>query len=315
MTETIAPTPPTGARTARVGGRRSTDRTLLIWNPSAGGGSKKDMAVRRKTLEKVLADHGVDAELFESDSEASTERRVDEAIDEGYGTIVAAGGDGTVRSVAFKLLGSEVALGILPLGTAMNVARSLGIPLELEAAAAVLATGSVKPIDVGEVRGRPFLEIASIGLGAEVLAVATEVSEGRLSVAFDLLRHAWRYPRTSIRLQLDGREVRGHAPSLAVANGQYTGRGIHLAPAARPDDGRFDVLVFEGFGGLELATHLVRALLGRSWDPRIRHYRAAKVRVSTRRPLPVRLDSQDLGSTPVELVTRQGALRVIAPEG
>ena len=112
---------------------------------------------------------------------------------------------------------------------------------------------------------------------------------------------------------MDGREIQGHAPSLAIANGQYTGRGIHLAPAARLDDGRFDVLVFEGFGGFELAGHLLRALIGRPSDPRIRRYRGATVRVTTRRPLPVRLDSQDLGTTPVELVTRPSALRVITP--
>ncbi len=235
------------------------------------------------------------------------------SLDEGFDAIVAAGGDGTVRSVAFQLLDRDAVLGILPLGTAMNVARSLGIPLEPEAAAEILATGSVTPIDVGDVRGQPFLEIASIGLGAEVLAVATEVQKGRFSVAFDLLRDAWRYPRTRIRLQLDGREIRAHAPSLAIANGPYTGRGIHLAPDARLDDGRFDVLAFDGFGGFQLAIHFIRALVGRTWDPRIRRYRAAKVRVSTRRPLPVRLDSQDLGSTPVELVSRPGALRVIAP--
>lgn len=284
---------------------------LVIWNGAARGAAADTEA--RQKVQQSLDRHGVTAEIFESPSEAATSERVETALGEGFDAIVAAGGDGTVRSVAFQLLDRNAVLGILPLGTAMNVARSLGIPLELDAAAEVLATGSVSPIDVGEVRGQPFLEIASIGLGAEVLAGAIEVGEGRLHVAFDLFRRAWRYRRTRVRLQLDGREVRGRAPSLAVANGQYTGRGIHLAPAARLDDGRFDVLVFEGFGGLELATHFVRALIGRSWDPRIRRYRAATVRVSTRRPLPVRLDSQDLGTTPVELVTRPGALRVIAP--
>jgi YegS/Rv2252/BmrU family lipid kinase len=282
---------------------------LVIWNGSAGSA---DNEAARQQVQQTLAGHGVAAEIFDSPSEPATAERVNAALGQGFDAIVAAGGDGTVRSVAFQLLDRDAVLGILPLGTAMNVARSLGIPLHPEAAAEILATGSVVAIDVGEVRGRPFLEIASIGLGAEVLAVATEVKEGRLRIAFDLLRRAWRYPRTRVTLELDGREVGGRAPSLAVANGQYTGRGIHLAPDARIDDGRFDVLIFEGFGGLDLATHFVRALLGRPWDPRIRRYRAAKVRVTTRRPLPVRLDSQDLGSTPVELVTRRGALRVIS---
>jgi diacylglycerol kinase family enzyme len=196
----------------------------------------------------------------------------------------------------------------------MNVARSLEIPLELEGAAKVLAEGTVRAIDVGMVRGQPFLEIASIGLGAEVLAGATHVDEGRLHAAVEVARGALRYRRTRVRLQLDGREVRGHALMLTVANGPYTGRAIGLAPSARIDDGKFDVLFYQGFGALGFAAHLVRVLLGRPHDERIRHYRAATVRVSSRRPLPIRLDSQDLGTTPVELVTRPGALRVIAPQ-
>jgi diacylglycerol kinase family enzyme len=194
----------------------------------------------------------------------------------------------------------------------MNVARSVGIPLDLDGAAAILATGSVRSIDVGEVRRKPFLEIASIGLGAEVLASATDLEKGRLRAALAVLRRGLRHRRTRVRLQLDGREVRSRALSLAVANGAFTGRGMELAPGARVDDGKFDVLLFEGFGGLGLALHLARVILGRKHDDRIRRYRATTVRVSSHRPLPVRLDSQDLGTTPTELVVRRGALRVIS---
>jgi diacylglycerol kinase (ATP) len=286
---------------------------LVIWNSTAGGGKPDDTAERRSALTTALTKHGIEAELFESGSEEETVRRVDQAKEDRVETIVSAGGDGTVRSVAFRLMGSEVALGILPLGTAMNVARGLGIPLDLDGAAAVLAAGHVRSIDVGEARDTPFLEIASIGLAADVLAGATEVGEGRLGGALDVLRAAWRYRRTRVILDLDGREIRTRALSLAVANGRFTGRGMALAPEARQDDGKFDVLVFRGYGGLRLLAHLVAVLLGRDRDPRVSRYRAARVRIASHRPLPVRLDSQDLGSTPIELVTRRHALNVIAP--
>jgi diacylglycerol kinase (ATP) len=301
-----------------AGEQRQTGATrtiLVIWNPGAGGGDPTDdrVAERRAALEEVLRDHGLHAELYESASEAGTARRVDAALADGVTTIVAAGGDGTVRSIAFRLRDRKVALGILPMGTAMNVARSLDIPLELEAAASVLASGNSRSIDVGEVRGRPFLEVASVGLGAEVLAGAAEAGEGRFRLALRSLRDAVRRRRTRMRLQLDGREVRARAVSVAVANGRFTGRGIELAPQASLDDGRFDILVYEGFGPLQLAADIVRLLLGRANDPRFRRYRAATVRISSHRPLPVRLDSQDVGSTPVELVTRAGVLRVVTP--
>ena len=290
---------------------------LVIWNPGAGAGGGEGLddraAERRAPIEAALRDNGLDVELHESDSEADTARQVDAALANGVSTIVAAGGDGTIRSIAFQLLDRDVALGILPLGTAMNVARSLGIPLDLDGAAAVLAAGHVRAIDVGEVRGRQFLEVGSIGLGAEVLAGATEAEKGSLRRAFAILRRAVRQPRTRVRLQLDGREVRARALAIAVANGGFTGRGIELVPEASLDDGRFDVLLYEGFGPLQLVADMARVLVGRANDPSFRRYRAATVRISSRRPLPVRLDSQDVGTTPVELVTRPGVLRVIAP--
>jgi YegS/Rv2252/BmrU family lipid kinase len=291
---------------------RASDRTLVIWNPTAGGG-KGDGGDRRQ-VEAILARAALQFELFESRDEVTTGVRVDDAVNAGVGTIIAAGGDGTVRSVAFRLLGRQTALGILPMGTAMNVARSLDIPLDPVAAARVIAEGHVREIDVGEVRGQPFLEIASIGLGAEVLAEATEIGEGRLRGILDLALRAWRYQRTRVDIRLDGQQLRSRALSLAVANGRFTGRALELAPEATLDDGQFDVLLFEGFGGFELILHLARAIRGRPFDPRVRRYRASRVLIASHRPLPVRLDSQDLGSTPVELVTRRSALRVIAPE-
>ena len=302
----------TPANAKAVGSARTP---LVIWNPGAGGGEPADdqVADRRAAIESALRGHRIHAELHQSASEADTARRVDAALGDGVSTIVAAGGDGTVRSIAFQLVGRDAALGILPLGTAMNVARSLEIPLELEGAAAVLAAGHVRSIDVGEVRGRKFLEVASIGLGAEVLAGATHAGEGRFRRAWATLRRAVTQPRTRVRLQLDGREVRGRALSIAVANGRFTGRGIELVPEAKLDDGRFDVLLYEGFGPLRIATDIVHVLLGRTNEPRLRRYRAATVRISSHRPLPVRIDSQDAGTTPVELVTRAGLLTVLAP--
>jgi YegS/Rv2252/BmrU family lipid kinase len=287
--------------------------TLVIWNPTAGGGAAEDLDKRRDELRALLLEHGIDAEVVASRSEAEAVERVDAAVRDGHRTIVAAGGDGTVRTVALRLLGRDVALGILPMGTAMNVARSLDIPLEVPLAAEVLRTGAVRTIDVAQVRGETFLEIASIGAAAELLAGGREAKEGRIDRALDLLRQGVRHPRTRIRLKLDGREIRGRAPSIAIANGRFTGRGLELVPEAALDDGLLDVLVFEGFGGLELLVHLARLLLGRAHDRRIRRYRAATVDVTTHRPLPIRIDSGVIGPTPAVFTTRPRSLRVIAP--
>ena len=101
--------------------------------------------------------------------------------------------------------------------------------------------------------------------------------------------------------------------SIAVANGAFTGHRLELAPGARLDDGRLDVLVFEGFGGPALIIHLVRALFRRGADPRVRRYRATTVAISSHRPMAVRADAVDLGVTPVQIICRGGALRVLTP--
>ncbi len=308
-----APTAPVAVSGDPISTKRPNGRMLVIWNPEAGGGGDNDIDRRRAEITAALARHGIDCEVFQSPSEEDARRRVQQGLLERVPAIVVAGGDGTVRSVAFQLLGQDVALGILPGGTAMNVAQSLGIPLDLDAAAGVLAAGNVTAMDVGEVRGQPFLEIASIGLGADVLAGATHVSEGRFSAALGLLRSAARHRRTRVRLQLDGREVRARALSVAIANGRFTGRALELAPHASLHDGRFDVLVFEGFGPLGLAAHLLRVLLGRKHDERISRYTATAVRLSTHHPLPIRVDSQDVGMTPASFQVRAGALLIIAP--
>jgi len=287
--------------------------TLVIWNPTAGGGRAEDRDKRRDELRELLLERGIEAEIFVSPSEDEAVERVDTAVRDGHRTIVAAGGDGTVRAVALRLLDRDVALGILPMGTAMNVARSLDIPLELPLAADLLRGCEPRSIDVAQVRGETFLEVASIGAAAELLAGGREANEGRIGPALDLLRQGIRNRRTRIRLKLDGREIHGRAPSIAIANGRFTGRGLELVPEAALDDGRLDVLVFEGFGGLELLVHLARLLLGRAKDRRIRRYRATTVDVVTHRPLPIRIDSGVVGTTPAVFTTRPRCLRVIAP--
>lgn len=288
-----------------------TTRTLVIWNPNAGGVGDADAT--RTALRETLRSNGVEAELFESPSEDSTDRRVEQALADGVERIVAAGGDGTVRSIAFKLAGSEAALGILPLGTAMNVARSADIPLELDAAAAVLASGAVRAVDVGLIGERPFLEVATIGLAAELLADATRVSEGRLRYMVDLVRRALRHRRTRVWLDLDGREVRHRVVSLAIANGPFTGRAMAIAPDARVDDGRLDVVCFLGYGPFEFLKELLRASLGVGSGTRTARYRAAQVTVRSHHPLPVRADSTDIAATPVTIGVREGVLRLVVP--
>lgn len=304
---TIAPGDDSAARPAR--------RYRIICNPNAGSRrrlpTEPDVADR---LRDALARHGLDDDLVATDNEVEAITAVREAIASGVEVVVAAGGDGTVGTVANELLGSATCLGILPLGTVMNVARSLGIPRDLEEAVAALTRSDAVEVDVGEVAGRPFYENGSVGLNAAIFREADHVGHpGWRSIA----RTIWvaiRYRPARITLQLDDGVVRTRALMVAVANGPYTGLGMTVAPDARLDDGRFDVRVFRGFSKWELLRHLGSIAFGRRrYAPGVSTYRSTRVRVTSARPLPARADRRDLGTTPVEFVVRPRALRVLVP--
>ena len=268
----------------------------------------------RAVVEQHFPGLGEDLVITASEEEAITATR--NAVAQGYDVVVAAGGDGTVGTVACELLGKETALGILPLGSVMNVARMLGIPRDLEEAAAILAAGEVRVIDVGEAKGQIFFEGGSVGLNAAVFREAQQVDSdsGRHRALWAALWVLVRYRPPRMVLHLDDRVLTTRALAVAVANGPYTGLGFAVAPSATLDDGKLDVVIFSRFSRTELIRHFISIAFGRrQYSAKTATYRTSRVRIEGVHPLPCRADSHDLGSTPVEYVVRPGALRVVAP--
>jgi diacylglycerol kinase family enzyme len=223
-------------------------RVRVIRNTSAGSkGGIPVTSVAPEALRAVLARHGLGDDVVETRDEAEAAAIVRAAIDEGIEVIVAAGGDGTVALVANEVLGSDASLGILPLGSVMNVARSLHIPRDVDTAAAILAGGRTTRIDIGDAAGTTFYGGASVGLNAAIFREADHFDDPDW---LSIVRTIWvaiRYRPARMVLQLDDRLVRTRALMVAVSNGPYTGAGMTVAPDARLNDGRFDVRVFRGF--------------------------------------------------------------------
>lgn len=291
----------------------------VLVNPNSGvkAGIPTNTAAEeevRIAVEQHFPGLGENIVVTESEEEAIAATR--DAVARGYEIVVAAGGDGTVGTVACELLGKETALGILPLGSVMNVARMLDIPRELEGAAAIIATGEVRTIDVGEAKGQIFFEGGSVGLNAAVFREAQQADNGRgryralLAALWVLLRY--RPPR--MVLHLDDRVLTTRALAVSVANGPYSGLGFTVSPDATPDDGQLDVVVFSRFSRTELIRHFVSIAFGRRrYSAKTATYRTSRVRIEGVHPLPCRADGHDLGYTPVEYVMRPGALRVVVP--
>lgn len=290
-------------------------RIRVLWNPGAGAKGGIPTNGGDETTIRALMERGrLGSELVRTAGPEEARAQTDDAVARGYDIVVAAGGDGTVGLVAERLLGSATALAILPFGTVMNIARSLGLPRDPEAAADAIATGTVALVDVGLAGGRPFYEAASVGMNAAMFREAQRFDSGDWSSIVRTLWVAFRYRPARMTIELDDRRIRTRALMVAVSNGPYTGAGMTVAPGARLDDGRFDVRVFRRFSKPRLLRHLVSIAFGRyRYAPEVDTYRSRAVRVTSAHPLPARADARDLGSTPVEFVTRPEALRVVVP--
>ncbi|MEA2518581.1 MAG: hypothetical protein QOF49_661 [Chloroflexota bacterium] len=296
---------------------RPAPRIRVIWNPGSGSkGGISTNSADETLIRELMARGRLGTELARTGSPADVRAQAADAVSRDYDLVVAAGGDGTVGLVADALLGSTTALAILPLGSVMNIARSLGLPRDAALAADAIAGGHVAAIDVGEVAGRPFYEAGSVGMNAAMFREAQRFDDGDWSSIIRTLWVALRYRPARMSIEIEDGRIRTRALMVSVSNGPYAGAGMTVAPGARLDDGRFDVRVFRRFSKLRLLRHLLSITFGRyRYAPEVDTYRSRFVRIRSASPLPARADSRDLGTTPVEFTTRAGALRVVIPAG
>ena len=246
-----------------------------------------------------------------------------EAASRGSRLVVAAGGDGTINEVVAGLLAVDDPpdLGVLPFGTGNDLARSLGIPLDLTEAARIALHPSARSIDVVTVDGSHpgLMANASVGgLGGD-LTEGLDLDLKRtwgpavyLRMALDELGSAAGY---SVEIRLDDEVIESEAMNVVVANGRYLGGGIPVAPAARLADGWLDVVVLPVLSTARLFGLVPRVLAGRQLaSRRVIHRRARHVRVAASRAMPVTIDGEPAGSGPVAYEVKPRALRVRAPD-
>jgi YegS/Rv2252/BmrU family lipid kinase len=244
-----------------------------------------------------------------------------EAVRAGCQLVIAAGGDGTVAEVGEGLLGSQTALGIMPLGSIMNMARTLCIPRDLTQAAQTVLRGEVLVMDVGRVNGHIFLEAGGVGLVAGLLAYFDRLdSQGpRRGVLRGALRFLSGIGTPRLLIDVDGLQTVERASMVTVANAPYIGAAYALAPEARIDDGLLDVVIFRELGVFRILLHMLLVAGGRHLPPppEARTMRGRRVRVVRRRgrrQLPLHADGSVVGATPAQFEIMPSALRVLVGE-
>jgi YegS/Rv2252/BmrU family lipid kinase len=227
-------------------------------------------------------------------------------------------GDGLVGQIGGALADTDAALGIIPGGRGNDLARVLGIPSDPAGAAAVLAEGKERVIDVGEVNGRRFLCVASCGFDSDANRIANETRlvRGNLVYAYAAIRALVAWKPARFELELDGKPVESVGYSVAVANSRAYGGGMFIAPDADLSDGRFDVVLTGEYGKLRALRNLPKVFKGTHVGlDHVRVLRGSDVAVSADRDFAVYADGEHLTDLPATLRVLPAALRVIAPPG
>jgi YegS/Rv2252/BmrU family lipid kinase len=234
-----------------------------IWNPRAG-------VAARRALDALRHDRSPwkDAVVRETSAPGDAQVFAAEAVAAGAEVVLSMGGDGTANECARGILGSDVPLGIVPVGSGNGLARALRVPLEPARALDALAIGARRRMDVGFVNDKPFLNLAGVGFDAVVgwafhmagrdggrRGILTYV---RMSVS---LINAYRPTPLVLDSGLDRLELRPFV--LVAANGPQYGAGALINPGARLDDGKLEIVVFDDAPLHEIAWNAPRLFFGR----------------------------------------------------
>ena len=301
-------------------------RVFLVNPASANGATGRRWA----ELERRAAALGLEGDTQLSERPGHLSELAAEAVARGATSLVVVGGDGTVHEVVDGVvgagLGDRVDLGMIPLGTGRDFARSLRIPRRFEDAVEVARAGLVRTVDVGratyttaagEARAH-FANFAGAGISGGIAARANRTSKalgGKISFFWATLAVFSRWPPSEMTVTIDGVERQARLLEALAMNGDYTAGGMWVAPEASLEDGAFDVVLIGDFSKAEFTTTFPKIYRGRHvTHAKVEIIRARELAVDAPEPLPIVLDGEQPGTTPVRFELLPAALRVRVPD-
>jgi diacylglycerol kinase family enzyme len=302
------------ARGPNAGARLIT----VLLNSAAGRAQSEERCAR---VTELFAAAGVDAQIVLLPSGAHAAAAAREAADAGACAIVAGGGDGTVSAVASVVVGTDRALGVLPLGTLNHFAKDAGIPLDLESAVATIVAGHTRRVDTGEVNGQTFVNNASIGIYPDIVVERERLRQlGHrkwIALAIASARILRRYRGLVMRLAAGDTTERARTAFLFVGNNEYHVDGLSLGSRDRLDGNQLFAYFAPRVHTRELPKLLTLALAGRARERNVLESIAAtELHVDTpgRRRLRVGVDGEVIVMrVPLHVFARPASLRVIVP--
>jgi diacylglycerol kinase (ATP) len=300
---------------------RTVPATVFV-NPTAGRGTAgQKLAVVRE----AFARRKYSVEIAESVSVEEFRSRVQGAVREGCGTLIAMGGDGTLQLLVGEVVGRDVEVGVIPTGGGNDFATALGIAKNVERAVEVIVRGKTRLVDLVRVRNANglnafYLGGGGIGIDAEALRYANGRFvkwPGRLRYLASAIAALEGFRGVEVEAEFPGSDLEKVEKLVLLAgvlNTPTLGGGLRLAPQAALDDGLLEVVMIEMLRKREVAALIPRLLVtGELKSKRVVRMRAAKIRLTTKKETDFQGDGELLGKTPVEIENLHRILRVLAP--
>jgi diacylglycerol kinase (ATP) len=300
--------------------------TVFLVNPASGNGAT---GKRWPELAHRAAALGLAGDALFSERPGHLIELARQAAEDGADLLVAVGGDGTLNEIVNGILqGSQRPdLATIPRGTGMDFVRTHAIPSGFDDAVRTAANGRAKTIDAGRVTYRAwdgseqvrfYANVGSVGMSGAVAQRANGMSKalgGKVTFFVALTQVFLRWKNTEVTVELaDGQMRVGRMHDVIVANGQWHGGAMWLAPEARADDGLFDVVLIGDVTKLDFVTTAPKLYKGKHLaHPKVELLRSGRVRVDAVEHLPIELDGEQVGTTPVTFEIVPGALRVRVP--
>ena len=294
-------------------------RCFIIVNPAAGRGRAR--RVWETTLRPMLRAGGLSfTEVYEDRPRAAVPL-AEQATREGYEIVAAVGGDGTIHETINGVLGPAVphrpALAVIPGGTGNDFARGVGIPKDMITAARLLLEGGRRRVDVGRVNERYYGTISGVGFDAEVAAEVNRWPKwvaGTVVYTAGILKKLITYRCAPSRITIDGETQTLSLFLLAAANTAWYAGGMYMAPHARPDDGRLEVILARDLTKLETLAVLPKVFSGAHLaHPKVSHREAQEIRVESDVPLAIHADGETVGRVPAVFRALPHALEIVVP--
>jgi len=304
---------------------QAPEKTIFLVNPASANGST---GRRWPELARRAAAAGLEGATLFSERQGHLAELAREAALDGAELLVVVGGDGSVNEVANGLagLGRQPEVAIVPRGTGWDFSRTFGIPRKVDDAVHVALEGDVRTIDVGRASYRAwdgsdattsFANVASAGMSGAIAQRANETTKalgGKASYLWATFAVFSGWEATEIEVAVDGERRAGPMFDVVIANGRFFGGGLEICPEAEPDDGLFDVLTIGDVTKRDLVQTMPKMYRGTHLPhPKAELLRGSSVTVTSETPLPIELDGEQPGTTPVTFEVAAGALRLRVP--